>query len=250
MLAALFHRGRDKKARRTTVDRAYVEGAREVVRDSAGPIEQSFYAHQGRPVHKYHHYLPLYDRYFAPYRGRPIKFLEIGVSKGGSLQLWRGFFGDQATIFGIDIEPACAILSGEAGQVRIGSQDDQAFLKAVVAEMGGVDIVLDDGSHLQKHVRATLDILFPMLSDGGLYIVEDLQCAYWSQWGGGYESTGNFFSTVRTIVDDMHHWYHSRGVRNVAVRDNVSGIHIHDAVVVIEKQAITAPRMSVRPQTS
>lgn len=31
-------------------------------------------------VHKWHHYLPIYDRYFSRWRGEPVRFLEIGVS--------------------------------------------------------------------------------------------------------------------------------------------------------------------------
>ena len=98
-------------------------------------------------VHKWHHYLPIYEKYFSPYRDVAPKFLEIGVSKGGSLALWRKYFGSKATIFGIDRDLACQALDGENGQVRIGSQDDPDFLKNVVSEMGGVDIILDDGSH-------------------------------------------------------------------------------------------------------
>ncbi len=72
--------------------------------DGAGPIERAFYGHDGRTVHKWHHYLPLYDRYLGSYRqlGRPVRILEIGVSEGGSLELWRGYFGAGAVIFGID----------------------------------------------------------------------------------------------------------------------------------------------------
>ena len=60
-------------------------------------------------VHKWHHYIPLYDRYFGPWRNRPLRFLEIGVSRGGSLTMWRKFFGAEAVLFGIDINPACRL---------------------------------------------------------------------------------------------------------------------------------------------
>ena len=48
----------------------------------------------------------LYDRYLAPYRAgtAPLRMLEIGVSKGGSLWLWRRVFGERLTLFGIDID--------------------------------------------------------------------------------------------------------------------------------------------------
>ena len=73
-------------------------------------------------------------QFFGAYRGKKIRFLAIGVSKGGSLQMWRKYFGEDAIIYGIDIDPECAQLDGIAGQVRIGSQADTAFLESVVAE--------------------------------------------------------------------------------------------------------------------
>jgi hypothetical protein len=203
----------------------------------AGPIESAFYRHEGRIVHKFHHYLPLYDRYFAPWRGKPVRFLEIGVAEGGSLELWRGYFGTEATIFGIDHNPICAKIDGEHGnQVRIGSQDDPAFLRSVVKEMGGLDIVLDDGSHMAPHIRASFDTLYPLLVEGGIYVIEDLQTSYWANFGGGYGSASSPFAFVKTLIDDMHHWYHPRGQKIEAARDWVGGLHIHDSMVIIEKK--------------
>lgn len=192
-------------------------------------------------VNKWHHYIPIYDRYFSSYRGRKFKFLEIGVSKGGSLQMWRRYFGDEAIIYGIDIDPECSRFDGLAGQVRIGSQADSKFLESVVEEMGGIDLVLDDGSHKMAHVRASLEILFPHLAYGGVYMIEDLHTSYWREFGGGYRSKGNFFSHIRYLVDDMHHWYHRRGMRQSVVSESCSGIHIHDSIVVLEKNRVYQP---------
>jgi hypothetical protein len=205
----------------------------------AGPIESAFYRHQGRVVHKWHHYLPLYDRYFAPFRNRPIRFLEIGVAEGGSLELWRGFFGPQAVIFGIDLNPACAAIDGEHGNhVRIGSQADPEFLRATVAEMGGVDVVLDDGSHFAAHIRASFDVLFPLLAANGLYMIEDLHTAYWANFGGNYHSPGSAIGLLKSLIDDMHHWYHPHGQSVASARDWVGGIHVHDSLAVIEKRDV------------
>ena len=53
---------------------------------------------------------------------------------------------------------------GEASEVRIGSQADPAFLNSVVAEMGGIDVLIDDGGHMASHQRASFDFLFPRLT--------------------------------------------------------------------------------------
>lgn len=99
----------------------------------------------------------------------------------------------RAVIFGIDIDEACRQYDGIHGQVRIGSQDDPAFLEKVISEMGGIDIVLDDGSHTMRHVRRTLEIAFPKVSPGGVYMIEDLHTAYWPKYGGGAWREGQFF---------------------------------------------------------
>jgi hypothetical protein len=206
-----------------------------------GDLLDIFIKNKSLTVHKWHHYIPLYERYFSPFRGNKVKFLEIGVGNGGSLQMWRKYFGQDAIIFGIDINPQCEKYNGLAGQVRIGSQADKIFLAEIVKEMGGVDIVLDDGSHQMDHVSASLKHLFPQMSYGGIYMIEDLQTAYWKEYGGGYRLKGSFFSLVMGFVDDMHHWYHKKAVKYPDISSECSGIHIHDALVVLEKNKIYPP---------
>ncbi len=200
-----------------------------------------FTGNTGPVVHKWHHYTRLYDRYLGQFRNTDFKFLELGVAKGGFMQIWRKFFGKKATIFGIDIDPECAQFDGKAGQVRIGSQDDPEFLKDVVAEMGGVDAILDDGSHHMDHVHKSLEVLFPMLSAPGVYMIEDLHTAYWPDYGGGPRSANNFFHTVGGLMHDMHHWYYNGKPHHEATKGWVSGLHVHDSVVVLEKREVPRP---------
>lgn len=211
-----------------------------------GPIERLFWDGDGPAVHKWHHFLPLYDRYLAPFRGRPVRFLEIGVFGGGSLWMWRRFFGPEATIFGIDIDRRCAVHDGRDAQVRIGSQADPDFLGRVADEMGGLDLVLDDGSHQSAHIRASLAALFPRLSPGGLYMVEDLHATYWPTFGGGHRAEGSFMTDLKAMMDDLHHWYHDAGQEVAPTRDALVGLHLHDSFAVLEKGSARPPRHTVR----
>src|SRR5262245_27995053 len=86
-------------------------------------LHRAFYENDGPLVHKWRHYLSIYDRHLSAFCNTPARFLEIGVSDGGSLRMWRQYFGSKAVIFGIDIDPRCAFLDGQDGSVRIGSQD-------------------------------------------------------------------------------------------------------------------------------
>jgi hypothetical protein len=218
--------------------------------ESNSDFGRLFYAHDGRVAHKWHHYLAIYDRILSPYRHgfvlpdgtkRPLRFLEIGVSQGGSLQLWRQFLGPDAIIFGIDINPDCKAVDNGDLHVRIGSQADPDFLRAVVAEMGGVDVVLDDGSHIASHQRVSFETLFPLVTDRGLYAVEDLQTAYWRNWEGGYRRRDTFIEHAKQLVDDMHGWYHPYPPKLQAAKDEIYAMTWFDSLLAIEKRRKPQP---------
>ncbi len=211
-----------------------------------GELLNIFTTKTGKSCHKWEHYIPLYDFYFSKYRNKPIRFLEIGVQGGGSLCMWRKWFGNDAIIFGIDIDPNCKKHDGVDGQVRIGSQTNTQFLKSVIEEMGGVDLVLDDGSHNMPDIKTSIDFLFPLLNDSGLYMVEDLHTSYWERHGGGYHSKDNFSNFVKETNDDIHHWYHHKPLIHPNISQFCSGIHIHDSIVVFEKKnTIHQPMMAL-----
>lgn len=200
-----------------------------------------FCSGEGRPVDKWVHYIPIYERYFAKYRGTAFRMLEIGVFKGGSLDMWRSYFGPDATLFGVDINPACADRVTPPNQVRIGSQDDPAFLAGVAKEMGGLDVVLDDGSHIGRHQWKSFEVLFPLLAEGGLYVIEDTHTSYWWRWGGGPLRRLTANGLAKRIIDDMHGWYHRRRQRTPAMTE-IGALHVHDSMIVIEKCRRTRPQ--------
>jgi hypothetical protein len=204
--------------------------------DAADDLSRLFFSHNGRRTHKWGQYLPVYERHFSSFRNKPVKLLEIGVCHGGSLQLWQKYFGSDATIFGIDIDPRAKIGDDGTVSVRIGSQADPLFLKSVVTEMGGVDIVIDDGSHIASHQRISFETLFPLLSDGGLYLAEDLHTSYWR-----IRRKGSFIEEMKLLIDDIHFWYHQKPQRFSKSHLNVGAIHFYDSMVVIEKRKVSRP---------
>lgn len=136
-----------------------------------------------------HWYAQHYQTHFAPLRGRRLRILEIGVggyedprSGGASLRMWKAYF-PKAQIFGLDITDKSA---HDEDRIRtvIGSQDDEGFLRDLSAREGPFDIVIDDGSHQNRHVIRSFEILFPLLAENGFYAVEDVQTSYWREFGG------------------------------------------------------------------
>ena len=97
-----------------------------------------------RCIDKWVNYFPVYEKWFAPYRGKDIVFVEVGVQNGGSAQMWKNYFGKDAQIVGIDINPKCKELEEEGISVEIGSQDDPKFWATFKEKYPLVDILLDD----------------------------------------------------------------------------------------------------------
>src|SRR6185503_613909 len=115
--------------------------------------------HNKRLIHKWKHYFPIYERHFKEFVYKPVTFIEIGCGHGGSLQMWKRYFGPHARIIGIDINEECKKFEEDQVEVFIGQQQDQQFLQKVIDQVGIPDIVLDDGSHKMSHITATFQFL-------------------------------------------------------------------------------------------
>ena len=193
-----------------------------------------FLDNQLRQTHKWYQYFPVYERHFERFRNRHLTLFEIGVGAGGSVQQWRRYFGPFAIIVGIDINPLCGQVEEDQVHIRIGSQDDPAFIASTLTEFGDPDIVIDDGSHQQRHVNATFDLLYPRVAKNGVYLVEDLHAAYWEDHGGGVRHEGSFIEHAKNCVDEMHAEY-TRGVlARTRLGDRTTSIHFYDSIVVFE----------------
>lgn len=143
-----------------------------------------------------HWYTPHYEQRFAHLRDEPITLLEIGVGGyedphlgGESLWMWRDYF-PKAQIVGLDIYEKSA-LAGERIAIEQGDQSDPRVLHHLGKTYGPFDIIVDDGSHRCDDVMQSWVILWEYLKDGGWYCIEDIGCAYWPQYGGSSERTGD-----------------------------------------------------------
>jgi hypothetical protein len=194
-----------------------------------------FLNHDKRTISKWRHYFPIYEQHFSRFVNRPCLMLEIGVWKGGSLQLWKAYLGPHAQIVGLDIDPECHAFEEDQVAVRIGDQSDTKFLASVIDEFGTPDIVLDDGSHLSQDVLASFSFLYGRMSPTGVYMVEDLHTAYWPDFGGGLRREGTFIETAKGLIDELNA-DHARGAMEPTefTRSTLS-MHFYDSVCVFER---------------
>lgn len=107
-------------------------------------LEKFFEANTGHLIHKWMHYFEIYDRHFASFRGTDVHILEFGVSQGGSLDMWKHYFGPRCRIYGVDINPHCKALEDEDVTIFIGDQEDRDFLRSLTAKIPRIDILIDD----------------------------------------------------------------------------------------------------------
>lgn len=208
-------------------------------------LEKYFRENTGRLIDKWHHYFDIYERHFNRFRNKEIVILEIGLFQGGSLNMWRNYFGDRARIYGIDINPECKKFEDVATKVFIGSQSDRTFLKKVFAEMPEIDIFIDDGGHTMKQQIVSFEEGFSHIGANGVYLCEDLHTSYWPDYGGGYKRPGSFIEYSKNWIDALNAFHAKTNRLQVSeFTRSVKSVHYYDSVVVVEKGAVTPPMSS------
>lgn len=244
VLEALGDALRIADADRTYVNEAYraafygSEAWQSLVDD---PLFAFFSANRaGHVLDKWIHYFPIYTRHLTPYAGRPVSVLEIGVYRGGSMRMWCRFFGPQARLLGVDIDPVAVTSAGDRYEVVIADQADPDAMRKLAEEHGPFDVIIDDGGHSMVQQITSIETLFPLLNDGGIYLVEDCHTSYWDEYGGGRGREGTFMEWVKTRLDDLNGYHQGDAVHPVWTRA-VAGVHAYDSVVVLDKQTRFAP---------
>jgi SAM-dependent methyltransferase len=212
----------------------------------ANPLAEYFLSNRGRLLYKWQHYFEIYHRHLQRFRGKKPVVLEIGVFHGGSLQMWRDYFGAGTKIIGVDINPRVKEFEDENTTILIGDQADPAFLGGIRSRFPQIDIVIDDGGHTMVQQITSLGELYPHVQPRGVYICEDLHSSYLSSYGGGLRRENTFIEFSKHLIDALHGWYYIPKDTELDVYTaGTFGISFYDSMVVIEKRPIEPPRASV-----
>jgi len=205
-------------------------------------LRQVFEQHRGRFIGKIDHFFDDYETHFARYRNTPVRLLEIGIDKGGSLELWRSYFGPDAEIHGIDINPAAAAHAPPDAVIHIGSQDDKPFMSQVLSQGRPFDIVIDDASHLMAHQIETFNTVYPAISDNGLYICEDSFTSYWKEYGGQLGGKDTFLEYTKGLIDELHaYWASDADFEPTEFTAITQSICIYSGAVVFQRKRVDRP---------
>ena len=204
---------------------------------SMNDLEKFFFFGKHNKMTKWFHYFEVYNNFFEKFRGKEVTILEIGVWGGGSLQMWKDYFGDNCKIIGVDIMEECKNYEEDRIKIYIGSQEDREFLKKIKCENKHIDIIIDDGGHTMNQQITTFEELYPHLSEGGIYLCEDLQTSYWPKYGGGYSKPNSFIEYSKNFIDKLNARYStSPDLQIDELTKNIYSVHYYDAMIVLEKR--------------
>ena len=201
-------------------------------------LEEFYFNKPHRVMNKWWHYFEVYHTFFQKYIGSDVRILEIGVYKGGSLQMWKDYFCEKATVVGMDIDTRCKEYEEENIHICIGSQADRDFLVQVSEQWGPFDIVLDDGSHVVDHQILTFETLFPLLKENGVFLCEDCHSSYSARYGGEYGKKDTFIEYSKDFADCVNSQFVNLDKLNDLpfYADYIKACHYYDSIVVVEKK--------------
>jgi hypothetical protein len=195
---------------------------------------------QGPGIWKWTHYFDIYDRHFRQFVGKKVHVVEVGIYSGGSLDMWRDYFGSQCCVYGVDIEGACKAYEKENTRVFIGDQSDRNFWRDFRKQVPQVDIVIDDGGHHPVQQIVTLEEMLPHVRSGGIYVCEDI-----------HGKDNRFGAYVYGLAKSLNLFAKEQGVENAVVPSGfqaaISSIHQYPFVTVIEKRR-SSPTRFVAPK--
>ena len=178
-------------------------------------------------------YFQTYEEMFNGYVGKKITFVEIGVLQGGSLFMWREYFGKNARIIGIDLHPNAKALEKHGFEIYIGSQSNKEFWKDFYSKVGKIDILLDDGGHVNDQQIITLGESINNINDNGLIVTEDVHTSYFKKFGN--PSKYSFINYSKYLVDVVNSRYPEiKNKKNDEFSKKIYSVAFYESIVAIK----------------
>lgn len=189
-----------------------------------------------------HYYAKHYQDHFRKFKFKKIKLLEIGVGGyenpdigGNSLRMWKRYF-PFGRIYALDLYDK---KNFEEHRIKIfrGSQTDEHVLSELTEATGELDIIIDDGSHINSHVIKTFAALFPKLKQGGIYVIEDTQTSYWPDYGGSHQAEqATIMNYFKHLTDGLNHEeFMIAGYEPSYFDRNIVSMHFYHNLIMIYK---------------
>jgi hypothetical protein len=187
---------------------------------------------EGPGIFKWEHYLEIYHRHLNKFVGAKPSVVEVGIYSGGSLGMWRSYFGEGCHVHGVDIVEDCRSYASDHVTVHIGDQADRSFWADFRDRVPVVDALIDDGGHTALQQQVTLEEMLPHLQPGGVYICEDI-----------HRSNNRFTDFASGLVRSLNEMDVEPGPVLMSRISNfqaaVYSMHFYPYILVVEKNAVS-----------
>lgn len=211
-------------------------------------LQSLFFGHKGRVADKWVSYLDIYENEFIKYRQTKFPILEIGVQNCGSLEVWAKYFYNSEKILGVDIVEQLRDLSFDDERIETFISDANLLYKGFFDKFKNPIIIIDDASHQSNDIVNTFLTMFPLLRDGGVYVVEDLCCSYWTEFNNDTQmSSMGFFKSLVDVIN-FEHWDKKEKLKQqidilgvvqfdqlTAVMNSIKSVRFYNSMCFIEK---------------
>jgi len=194
---------------------------------------------EGFSFYKNQQLVEQFERFWSATAFRPRRMLEIGIWDGGSTAFWYEHLRPERLV-AIDLTDRedspyfrrWVSANGLEGRVlthwRTNQADRAALEEIVERDLGGeLDLVIDDGSHLDAPTRASFEALFPLLPPGGLYIIEDWAWEHWPE----FQDPGHIWAGEESLAALVCDLVAATGSSRTLVRS----LTVYEGFAVIER---------------
>ena len=178
---------------------------------------------------KHINYFDVYDHLLSKYIEKKFTFVEVGILNGGSLAMWRDYFGDKARIIGIDLNPEVKKFEKDGFEIFVGDQSDKNFWKDFFKKVGNVDIILDDGGHTNEQQIVTLNECIRHINDPGMIIIEDTHASYMKEFNN--PSKESFINFSKNTIDYINYRFPNIGEKHDPYFSSIFSINFFESIV-------------------
>ena len=153
---------------------------------------------------KWSNYFEIYEKLFKKFLNQKLTFVEIGVGNGGSLFMWKNFFGNKARIIGIELNPDAKKLEKFGFEIYIGDQSTKKFWENFYKKVGKIDILLDDGGH--KGIQQITSVVESIkhIKNDGMILVEDTCSSFMTDKAFRIHRKYSFINFCNLIIEGIH----------------------------------------------
>ena len=144
--------------------------------------------------------------------------------------MWRNFFGKQARIIGIELNPEAKKWEKDGFEIFIGDQSDPDFWRDFYKQVGDIDILLDDGGHTYVQQIVTAEYALDNIKDGGVLVVEDTHTSYMDKFG---DKSIKFINYISKMTDRINTRFGS--FENTKKNKKVYSISVYESLVAFFK---------------